>query len=308
MSPPPNVVATIAPLHSLVAALMAGAGEPYFLLEKAVSAHNYSLRPSDARRLADANLIVQIGPGLESFLQKSIASIADSATVISVARADGTTRLIARQFRHDEDHHDFHKVHDEQHGDQSRIEATETTRSATHPLGDGVDPHLWLDPLNAIVWINVLAQQLERMDPGNSAIYAGNRDTLTAKLQTLHEHLQETLAPVIGQRFIALHDAFQYLEHRYGLQARGVMLDSNEQRVGVASLRRLAKLANKEQINCMITDPGSSKSALKSFAGAAGITTLEIDILGSRLEPGPDLYFALMKELGENLAQCLAAS
>ena len=278
-----NVVATIAPLHSLVAALMTDIGEPHFLLAKAASAHHYSLRPSDAKHLANADLIVQIG-GLESFLQKSISTIADSATVLSLAQTDGVTQLHARGFQHHGD-----SDHDSQHS------------------GDGIDPHLWLDPLNAIAWVEKLATELSALDPDNTTLYASNSAALTVRLESLHDGLQNTFANLTNQRFIALHDAFQYLEHRYGLQTRGVMLDSSEQRVGVASLRRLAKLRQSEQINCLVTDPGSSRSVLNSFAGAADITSVELDILGNTLEPGPDLYFELMRTLSEKLAQCLSS-
>jgi zinc transport system substrate-binding protein len=82
----PNVLVTIKPVHSLVAGVMDGVGKPALLLPAGATPHSYSLRPSDARKLARADLVIRVGPGLETFLTKPLANIAKRARVITLMR------------------------------------------------------------------------------------------------------------------------------------------------------------------------------------------------------------------------------
>lgn len=280
---PPLVVATIAPLHSLVSGLLTGTKPAHLLLASAASAHSYSMKPSDARQLSKANIIVQIGPGLEGFLQKTLATVASSADVISAASSEGTTLLPARQFSG--------------RGDEK----------PAHPEA-AYDVHLWLSPLNNLGWINELTVQLKRHDPANTTHYENNHQVLVDRLTTLDADMATTLSSVSGQKFIAQHDAYQYLEKRYDLSAIGVMLDSHEQRMGVASLRALHKRAKEQQARCIVTAPGSTTSVLESVSALAKIPRVELDILGTRQAPGPELYFTLMRNIAGQLADCLGSA
>ncbi len=284
---PPVIVATIAPLHSLVSSLVSGTRPAHLLLANSTSAHSYAMKPSDAKHLAKADIIVQVGPAMEGFLQKTIASVASTAELISAANTDGTRLLAVRQFSdHDGDH--------ENHGSVS--------------VGDAYDPHIWLDPLNNQAWINELASRLKQNDPVNAEIYEKNRLALNERLRLLDSSIAETLAPLAGQRFIAQHDSYQYLENRYGMGVVGVMLDTHEQRMGVASLRKLKQRAKQQQARCIVTAPGSTTSVLESISGLAKIQRIEIDVLGIHLQPGPELYFELMLGIAKQLAECLGSS
>ena len=169
----------------------------------------------------------------------------------------------------------------------------------------GNDPHMWLDPQNAIAWVDVLTEELQNSDPDNRDIYASNRAKVKHKLGILQEDMSNTLAAAANAKFIALHDSFQYLENRFQLGTAGAMLDSNEQRIGVASLRRLARLSENTEIRCLVSSPETRESAFRSLTGGVGVKPVEIDILGARLEPGADLYFQMMQGVAKRLAACL---
>src|SRR5690606_846052 len=85
-SPPPRVVVSVKPLHSLVSGIMQGAGEPYLLVRGAASPHAFALRPSDARAVADAQLIVWAGPMMETFLERPLSTLARGATLLTLSR------------------------------------------------------------------------------------------------------------------------------------------------------------------------------------------------------------------------------
>ena len=85
----PAVVATIKPIHSLVAAVMEGVGTPELIVKGGASPHTYSLKPSDARALAGADLVFWSGHGLEVFLEDSIETLAPNAKIVALSETAG---------------------------------------------------------------------------------------------------------------------------------------------------------------------------------------------------------------------------
>lgn len=176
----PSVVVTIAPLHSLVAAIMLGVGEPHLLLRGNVSPHSYSMRPSQARILAEADLVVWGGPQLETFLTKPLATLGGRARIIAMADIDGIVRLPVREggVWAEADHGD--QEHGG-HGDEG---------------DEGADAHLWLDPDNAGALAAQVTRTLEDIDPANAPTYRRNRDRLLGDLAILDRDIKRMLTPV----------------------------------------------------------------------------------------------------------------
>src|SRR5690554_6934761 len=88
-----GVVASFKPIHSLVAGVMAGLGEPDLLVTGAASPHDYTMRPSDAAALQKARLVFWTGPGLEAFLVRPLETLAGDATVVELSQAEGIRLL-----------------------------------------------------------------------------------------------------------------------------------------------------------------------------------------------------------------------
>src|SRR5690554_4146757 len=93
----PDVVATVKPLHSLVAAVMEGVGEPQLLIQGAASPHGFSMRPSDAAKLEGADIVFWIGQDMETFLVGPLASLAHNATAVEMRDVPGMTILDLRE-------------------------------------------------------------------------------------------------------------------------------------------------------------------------------------------------------------------
>ena len=111
-----KVIASIKPVHSLVAAVMEGVGKPELLVEGAGSPHTYSLKPSQAKKLQEANLVFWMSHDLEAFLERSIEGIATNAKSVSLGESHGLTTLNFREGGAFDAHaHDVHKDHDD-HG------------------------------------------------------------------------------------------------------------------------------------------------------------------------------------------------
>jgi ABC-type Zn2+ transport system substrate-binding protein/surface adhesin len=112
----PNVAVDIAPLHSLVSQVMEGAGKPELLIPAEASPHEYTLRPSQAQSLSDAQIVFWMGEGLTPWLQKAIDNVADSAQKIEMLALDSTVKYEFREGATFEEHaHD--EGNEEEHHD-----------------------------------------------------------------------------------------------------------------------------------------------------------------------------------------------
>jgi zinc transport system substrate-binding protein len=160
----PRVAGDIAPVRSLVARVMEGVGAPAAILPQGASPHSHSMRPSEARALISADLVVWIGAGLTPFLSDPIETLASDAQILTLLDLPGTVRReVGAGHAHDHGH-DHGDDHD--HGqDHDRGRERE---------GSGNDPHAWLDPGNAAVWLDAIADRLAALDPDNAATYRAN--------------------------------------------------------------------------------------------------------------------------------------
>lgn len=301
-----KVVASIKPLHSLATAVMAGAGEPTLVVSGNASEHIYNLRPSEARAIADADLVVWAGPSIESFLVRPLASLrADQ--VLTLTDLPAMTRLPfrvggpfeAHDHGHEGEHDDAHE-HDDGHDHEHEDE-----HDHDHDHEGMFDGHVWLDPQNAIVIARTLAAALGEKDPGNAALYNANAAALIARLKALDTALASSLAPVETKPFIVFHDAYQYLEHRYGLDVVGSVTVSPDV---PASAKRVAALKAKivdAGAVCIFSEPQFDPKLIMSLKEGTGVRAGVLDPLGAALPEGPDQYFLLMQGLSDALNACL---
>jgi zinc transport system substrate-binding protein len=281
-----QVVASIKPVHSLVAAVMAGVGAPELIVHGAASPHTYSLRPSDATRLAAARLVFWIGPAYEGFLVKPLATLAPSATVVTLAQAPGMTVLPARHGGIWGEHEREHDGHDD---------AADETR----------DGHLWLDPRNAAAMTGAIAAALAAADPARAAAYTTNAAAVQRDLARLDEELASRLAPVRGVGFIVFHDAYQYLETRYGLAALGAVTVSPEAKPGARRVAELRARIRASGAKCVFAEPQFEPALVRTLVAETGARVGTLDPLGADMADGPALYPTMMRRLADSLVRCL---
>ncbi len=299
----PDVVASIKPVHSLVAGVMAGVGAPTLLVEGAASSHTYALKPSDAAALEDADLIFWVGEGFELFLAKPLHSLADESRVIELADTDGLMLLAPREGGLWEPHLDAHEDdEDHDHDEEAHGDAPE------HHAHDAFDGHLWLDPHNAKLMAGKIAAVLADRDPAHADLYKANGEALQAKLDALDAELTSRLAPVKRLPFIVFHDAYQYFEERYGLAGVGSITVSPEQ---PPSARRLQEIRDKiaaHGARCVFREPNFEPALVDTVIAGTSARSGVLDPEGASLTEGPELYFDLMRALANSLGTCLASS
>jgi zinc transport system substrate-binding protein len=292
---PLRVVATIAPIHSLAASVMQGVGEPRLLVKGASSEHTYSLRPSDARALEEAGIVLRVSDRLETFLNKPITTLAEKATVITLADVPGLTLLPAREGGTFEAHDHEAASHDgHDHNGRGAQEGE-------------YDPHLWLDTGNAALIGDYLAEAFAKAQPENAVTFRANAVRLKEKLIALDGELKARLSDLGGARFIVFHDAYHYFENRYGLVAAGSITISPERQPGAARLTAIRAKIAEAGSTCVFSEPQFEPKLVGRLVEGTKAKTGALDGLGAALTAGPDLYFEMMRNLASSLKACLAS-
>lgn len=308
----PRVVTDIGPVHSLVSMVMKGLGTPEALLSPGASAHDFALRPSQARALSEADLVVWIGPELTPQLADSLATLAPDATRLTLSAVEGTHLLPFREggiFAHDHEDHDDHEPHDG-HAEEEHSDHGEHDDSPDHAEIAHVDPHLWLDPQNGARWLEVIEAELIRLDPDNADHYHVNAVKAARRIAEAETQARAILEPVRDVPLGVAHDAFQYVEDRFGLTVIGAISDGDASSPGAARLDRLRDAYAETPPACFLSEPGTDTRLLLAIAREAmmgeAMRIAELDAMGATLRQGPDMYPALFTEIATRIADCAA--
>ena len=288
----PQIVASIKPVHALVVGVMQGVAAPLLLLPGSASPHDYNLRPSDARALAAADALFWVGPDLETFLVKPLDNAKGKVRAVAFLDVPGMTVLPLREGGAWEAH--AHGA-DHEHGHE-------------HEQGGGRDAHIWLDPRNAVVMVERIVAVLGEVDPAHRGDYQRNGAALVARLQALDQQLAAELAPVQQQPYIVFHDAYQYFERRYALNAVGSVVLNPEQRPGAKRVAAIQARIRDLKVRCVFSEPQFQPALVGTVIAGSGARTGVLDPLGATLPAGPDAYFQVLQGLGAALRGCLDAS
>jgi zinc transport system substrate-binding protein len=286
-----KVVTSIKPIHSLVSYIMDGVGKPDVIVDGYNSPHGFSLKPSHAKMLDNANLIIWVGEDLESFLEKPLKTIAKKAKIIELMDLKEIKKLEFREKNIFEGHED-HKEHD----DHKEKEGHEDHAHGQH------DPHVWLDPNNAKVFIKEITKQLIKLDSANSSIYKSNSKKALAEIDKLIKDIKSNLKKDL--RFVVFHDAYQYFENRFGIQVLGALTVNTDVMPGAEQLSRIREVIEHEKVNCLFSEPQFNPAIIKSIAKDTNVKTGILDPLGSELDKGKNLYFNLLKNMSSSFKGC----
>ncbi len=286
VSEPAKVLVTVTPVHSLIASVMKGVGRPDLLLRRGASPHAHALRSSDARRLAEADVIFWIGEELEAFLVKPLRALARKARIVELGHAPGVMRLEAREGGAWEAH-----------------EPGEET-----PGNGAADSHLWLDPENAKAIVRAGLAAMGEEDPANAKTYRANAEEALARLDALDGELRARLEPVKTLAYLAFHDAYRYFERRYRLSTLGSITVHPERKPGVRRIREIRRRIRDVGARCVFSEPQFEPRLVATLIEGTAARTAVLDPLGVGLAAGPDAYFTLMHGLAASLKSCLSGA
>jgi len=282
---PLSIVASIKPVHALVAGVMGDLGTPHLLLAAPTSAHHFTLKPSQARALQNADIVFWIGPGMEQPLTKALATLAADAQSVAL---DDSAGLVLFDF--DDDGHDDHGTKDKHDGHG----------------GHGINPHIWLDPFNAQIMLGVIADHLGKADPVNARAYQAHADAMRQTFAQLQIDIARQLAPFAESEFLVLHDAHIYFERRFGMRAHAAITTEPDVMPTAAKIKKLRHDLESHPIDCIFGEPFLGQKAVRLIAEGSDIRIGQLDPLGSQLPAGASLYADLLKSYAAAFKACLA--
>ena len=300
-----NVVTSVKPLHSITAAVMEGIGKPDLIVKGAASPHTYSMKPSQAKMIENADLVFWMGHKLESFLVKPIEALASKAMVVELMDSHGLKKLEIREGGGFDEHDHDDDDHKENENDSEEAHDKHTEESHDEHGRGEFDVHVWLDPENAKVMVNEIKEALKIIDPVNAKKYEINSKKVVTKLNQLVVEVSAKLAPTKGKGFVVFHDAYQYFEERFGLKAVGSITVSPEVVPGAKRIKELKNKINELNAICVFSEPQFQPKIVFTVVEGTQADTGVLDPLGASINNGPELYFTLIRDMANSLKECL---
>ncbi len=281
-----NVVVTIKPIHSLVTRLMEGVGTPTLLVKGASSPHTFALKPSGVRAINDADVFIRVAEDVEPFTRTIVKALPASVDVVTLAEVPGV-RLLKRRGGGTFEKHD----HEALAAPSARLEDK--------------DGHIWLDPENAKAIVDDLADVLSRRAPEHAAKIKANADRLKTELDALTAAIAVEMAPLKGKPFVVFHDAYQYFENRFGLDAVGSITVNPQIQPSAKRLSELRRKIRGSKAVCVFSEPLFEPNLVAAVTEGTNVRQGTLDPEGSMLTPGGNLYFEMMRGLAAGLKSCL---
>jgi zinc transport system substrate-binding protein len=311
-----NVTATIKPIHALVAEVMQGVGTPKLLVTGASSPHTYALKPSDAKALYASDVVFRVSEAVEPFTAKIVKALPDHVRVITLADAPGVEQLDARTGNtfephahegHDDDHDDGHEHGSAaDHHDEGAEKHGHDAHEHDHDTHGARDGHVWLDPANARKMLAEIARVLSEASPENAAKFAENATRASAGIGALEARIARELEPVRGKPFVVFHDAYQYFEHRFGLDAVGSITVSPEVQPSAKRLTEIRRKITALDAKCVFAEPRFQPNLISAVIEGTNAHPGTLDPEGTMIDPGPGAYVTLIENLADSLRSCLA--
>ena len=315
-----KVVASIKPIHSLASYLMDGVGKPKLIVDGYASPHGFSLKPSHAKMLQEADIVFWVGEDIENFLVKPLGSIAKNAEKIELLDIKGLKKLKFRERNvfeghddhgHKEDDHDDHAKkedgHDDEHKDEHghdddhKKDGHDEHGHEGHAHGE-FDPHIWLDPLNAKVILKEMAKHLIENDQMNASVYKDNLKKANKDLDKLVKQVKSELNKDF--KSIVFHDAYQYFEKRFKVNVLGAFTVNTDVLPGAEQLKEIREIIEHDKVTCVFSEPQFNPDIINAVAKDMNISTGVLDPLGATLTPGKNLYFDLIKNMSKSFKGC----
>ena len=335
-----KVVASIKPIHSLASYLMDGISKPGLIVDGYASPHGFAMKPSHAKMLQEADLIFWVGEDLESFLEKPLKSIAKKAEKIELMEIKGLNKLKFRERNifeehddhgHKEDDHDDHAKKEDDHGhddehkedshddhghddehkkdghddhghdDEHKEDGHDAHGHEGHAHGE-YDPHIWLDPQNAKIILNEMAEHLIENDQKNTSVYKANLNKALKGIDKLLKDVKSELNKEF--KSIVFHDGYQYFEKRFNVNVLGAFTVNTDVLPGAEQLSEIREIIEHDKVSCIFSEPQFNPDIINVVAKDMDIRTGILDPLGATLNPGKDLYFDLIRNMSKSFKGC----
>ncbi|MBA4819541.1 zinc ABC transporter substrate-binding protein ZnuA [Pantoea ananatis] len=285
-----DIVASIKPVGFIASAIADGVTPVEVLLPDGASEHDYALRPTDVKRLQNADLVVWVGPEMEAFMTKSAASLPEKKN-LEIVQISGVKPLLLRGGE-DDDHHD----HDDAEHDHDE---------AHHHHHGEFNMHLWMSPEIAKKTAVAIHGKLLELMPQDKAKLDANLQHFEAELADTDKRIISQLAPVKDKGYFVFHDAYTYFEKHYGLSPTGHFTVNPEIQPGAQRLHQIRTQLVEKKAVCVFAEPQFRPAVIDAVARGTQVRKGTLDPLGTDISLGKDSYVKFLSQLSSQYETCL---
>ena len=320
-----GVISTIQPINSLVSAVIGNTGKSITIIPSEQSPHDFKLKPSDVKVLQNGNIIFYVSNHLESSITKVFKNLPKNIKLINLMEESGVNHLAIRDNdaweRHDHHGHDDHDVHDkhgkkhddhddhDKHGKKHDDHDDHDKHGKKHDDHDDHekedDVHVWLSPDNAIKIVQKVNKVLSLYFPENSKIYNDNTTKFIDKIRNLKMELVKELSPIKNKPYIVFHDAYQYFEKTFELNAVGSVALEGDIASSPKQISIIKDKIVKSKASCVFQEPQFDSKLVKIVVEGTDAKIGTLDPLGVNISENKDFYLQLITNMAKSLKECL---
>lgn len=272
------ILTSIRPLAFIASAVADGVVPVEILLPERASPHNYSLRPSDLRRLHEADIVVWVGPGMEELLVQPLRVI-DRKKQLLLSRDPSILPLLRSS------------------------DCTGCVKDSGHH--QKYDLHFWLSPPVAKQVALLLHERLIVLFPEQRAKLSSNLHHFEEELASSEQKIAELLAPVSQLDYFVFHDAYGYFESHFGLKNLGHFTINPALQPGARQLHQIRAKLKERRAVCLFAEPQFKPSVIEAVARGTDARISLLDPLGESIPLGRDSYGQFLTQLATQFASCL---
>ncbi|MEX0760857.1 MAG: zinc ABC transporter substrate-binding protein [Dehalococcoidia bacterium] len=306
------------------------------LIAPGVEAHDFEPTPGDIQEIQAADILIYNHPAFEAWVADALEAVGGDVTAVQLAdlpsdaevehdhndehdddehghddeqalddeeahaveQAHDDEEAQAVEHGHDDEHGDDEHGHDDEHGDDEH----------GHDDHGTLDPHVWLDPIEAIEQVRRIRDALAAADPEGEAEYSGNADALVADLNNLHDQLSGSLQNCTHNTIIVSHEAYGHMAERYGIEQVGLAGIQPEFEPGPRRIAAIADQIRQLGINHILVEPMGGSQLAETVAAETGASILPLDPLESLTpdkEAAGEDYFSVMEDNIQSMVTAL---
>ncbi len=260
----PVIAASINPIYQIILAITKDKSNNVLIINPALSEHDYQLKKSDVKAMQKADLIFYVSDDLEKNFSRLIAAVEKKSQAFELIKANNI-KLLKR-----------------------RSDATK------------VDPHIWLDPENAVNIAEFITQKISAIDQKNSAEYQKNFVNFKKEIRATEKIIKAQLSKVKGRDYVIYHDGYQYFENYFSLKPLQIMTHDHDSELTVSTLKEFDILAKQGRIKCILGDKQDEKNTSLKLSKNYQIKFATLDLIGQE-----NSYEELLLMISRGVAGCL---
>lgn len=294
-----HIITSLKPIELMVRAVATEDTRVTTLVPANASPHTYQMRPSERKALANADLIFWIGPSMETFLERLLTGEEFHDRAVALAPKDrAAVAAHNEEHKEHEEHEKEHAAHDQRKGHSDHD---------AHDHGNGEDPHIWLDPAQALTMVERIHAELSQLPNADETALNRNLEEFRTGLADTEQRIQKQLSKMKSVSLFTYHDAFSQFAEHYDLEIAGVMTLSPERTPGARHLAEVQDKLTRARNPCLLTEPQFNRKWWRSITDGIDITMSTWDPLAADIPADARGYLKFQQHLADAVTACLPA-